>query len=201
MQKRLFALTALCLSLSVTAACSTPPPAPSQPQLTYAHKAPIRLDVNAIKIMPAYTPPMRAPNVEHLFPAPPMRAAKNWGTSRLSAADISASGATARFVILDAGVIEEKLPTTGGIGGYFTVDQGARYTATLKARLEIIDAQGTRIAFAEATAFRDQTIPENASVNKREDYWFRLTEDLLKDFNREMEAAIQTHLSRFRVAP
>jgi len=194
-------LTFLCFALSVGTACTTPPPAISQPQLTYAHQAKIHLDVDAIEIVHAYVPPMRAPNVEHLFPTSPMKTVERWATDRLAAAGTSRTGRTARFVILDAKVVEEKLPTTGGISGYFTVDQGARYTAALEARLEIIDAQGTRRAFAEAKAFRDQTVPENASVNKREDYWFRLTEDLLKDFDREMETAIQTHLAGFRTAP
>jgi len=200
LRRRALALACLCLALSVNAACTTPPPATNQPQLTYAHQATIRLNVDAIEIVRAYTPPMRTPNVEHLFPTSPMKTAERWATDRLTAAG-APGGAIARFVILDARVVEEKLPTTSGIGGYFTVDQGARYTATLEARLEIIDAQGTRRAFAEARAFRDQTVPENASINKREDYWFRLTEDLLKDFDREMEAAIQTHLAGFRAAP
>jgi len=201
LRRRGLALACLCLALSVAAACTTPPPATSQPQLTYTHQAKIRLDVDAIEIVHTYAPPMQAPNVEHLFPTSPMKTAERWATDRLVAAGASRTGVTARFVILDARVVEEKLPTTGGIGGYFTVDQGARYTATLEARLEIIDAQGKRRAFAEAKAFRDQTVPENASINKREDYWFLLTEDLLKDFEREMETAIQTHLAGFRTAP
>lgn len=188
----------LCLGLLVATACSTPPPAINQPQLTFAHQVPIRLGVRRIEIVRAYSPPMRAPNVEHRFTTSPAKAAERWATDRLQAAG---GDAVARFVILDASVLEEKLPTTGGLGGYFTVDQGARYTANLEVRLDILDSKGVRLAFGEAKAFRDQTVPENASINAREGHWFRLTEDLLKDFDREIQTIIQTHLAGFRVQP
>ena len=187
-----------CLGLFFAAACTTPPPATTHAQLTFAHQEPIRLAVGKVEIAHAYAPPLRAPNVEHRFPTPPMRAAERWAADRLQA---MGGDAIARFVILDAKVLEEKLPTTGGVGGYFTIDQSARYTASLSVRLEIVDKKGKRLAFAEAKAFRDQTVPENASVNVREEYWFRLTETLVKDFDREMETAIQAHLAGFRVGP
>lgn len=187
-----------CLGLFFATACTTPPPATTHAQLTFGHQTPIRLAVEKVEIVRAYAPPMRAPNVEHRFPTSPMKAAERWAADRLQA---MGGTAIARFVILDAKVIEEKLPTTGGLGGYFTIDQSARYTAALSVRLEIIGEKGKRLAFAEAKAFRDQSVPENASVNMREDYWFRLTEALIKDFDREMETAIQAHLAGFRSAP
>ncbi|MCE2510936.1 MAG: hypothetical protein J4G10_08245 [Alphaproteobacteria bacterium] len=182
------------LSLALPGACATPPPSDRQPELTFNHLAPIRLGVDRIEIVHAYAPPLRAPNVEHLLSTPPMDAAKRWAEERLRA---SVGPATARFTIRDAKVIEEKLPTTGGFLGYFTVEQGARYDATLDVLLEIIDGKGKRIAFAEAAAHYSQTVPEDASINERENYWFQLTENLLKTFDQEMGAAIQSHLAGF----
>ena len=124
----------------------------------------------------------------------PMEAAKHWAEERLRA---SVGPAIARFIIRDAKVVEEKLPTTGGFLGYFTVDQEARYEATLDVLLEIVDGEGKRLAFAEAKAHHTQTVPEDLSINERESYWFGLTENLLKSFDQEMETAIRGHLAGF----
>ncbi len=184
----------ICAGLAGLSACTTPPPTGHQPELTFAHLPPIRLGVDRIEIVYAYTPPMRAPNVEHRLPTSPMEAAKHWAEERLQA---SAGPAIARFIIRNAKVVEEKLPTTGGFLGYFTIDQGARYEATLDVFLEIVDGKGKRLAFAEAKANYTQTVPEDMSINERESYWFRLTENLLKSFDQEMGAAIREHLSDF----
>ncbi|MGB1547384.1 MAG: hypothetical protein ACPHIA_02465 [Alphaproteobacteria bacterium] len=186
-------LLVVCFGLFLSA-CATPPPSDRQPELTFSHLPPIRLGVDRIEIVYAYTPPMRAPNVEHRLPTSPMDAAKRWAEERLQAA---VGPAIARFTIRDARVIEEKLPTTGGFMGYFTVEQGARYDATLDVLIEIFDGKGGRLAFAEAKAHYDQTIPEDASVNERENYWFKLTENLMKSFDQQMETAIRSHLGGF----
>lgn len=184
----------VCMGLVILSACTTPPPTGHQPELTFAHLSPIRLGVDRIEIVYAYAPPMRAPNIEHRLPTSPMEAAKHWAEERLQA---SAGPAIARFIIRDAKAVEEKLATTGDLLGYFTVDQGARYEATLDVLLEIVDGKGKRLAFAEAKAHYTQTVPENMSINEREGYWFGLTENLLKNFDQEMETAIRDHFSDF----
>ena len=170
------------------------PPSDHKLELTFAHLSPIRLGVNQIEVVYAYTPPLHAPNIEHRLPISPTQAVKRWTQGRLQA---SAGPDIARFIIRDAKVVEEKLPTTGGFLGYFTIDQGARYDATLDVLLEIVDGRGKRHAFTEATANYTQTVPEDISINERENYWFGLMENLLKIFDQEMETAIHNHLSDF----
>jgi len=53
------------------AACETPPPRPTFPELTWTHLQPFSLDVAEIEITSDYAPPLAPPHVEHLFPTPP----------------------------------------------------------------------------------------------------------------------------------
>ncbi len=182
------------LAATIPAACTTAPPAISQPSLTFGHLPPIRLGVDRIEILDATQPSMQAPNVEHRFPTPPAKAAERWARDRLHAA---VGPATARIVIRNAKVTEEKLPKTSGLTGFFTVDQAARYDATLDVLIEIVDGKGKRLAFAETRVEQSQTVPEDVSVNEREAYWFRLVEALLRTFDAEMEANIRTHLAGY----
>ena len=71
----LLALGILALGL---AACETTPPPPKLPELTFTHLGPLKLNVARIDIVSKYRSPLRAPNVEHLFPTPPQKALRTW---------------------------------------------------------------------------------------------------------------------------
>ena len=40
-------------------------------------------------------------------------------------------------------------------------------------------------------------MPENLTLNEREEVWFEMVEALMADLNAELEANIQEHLGRF----
>ena len=67
----------------VLVGCNAPPPVPKFPEITYSHMAPIQLDVKRIEVVWAYAPPYAPPNVDHLFPTSPGRAAERWAYDRL----------------------------------------------------------------------------------------------------------------------
>ncbi|MBM3511031.1 MAG: hypothetical protein FJX61_12995 [Alphaproteobacteria bacterium] len=176
-------------------ACQVPAPAPTLPELTYAHLGPIRLDVARIEIVDDYLPPLRRPNVEHEFPIPPADAARRWVNDRLQAAGRQR---TARFFIRTAAVVETKLDRRGGLAGAFTTDQSERYNATLEVALEIRSESGQREAYVEARSENTRTVSEKASINDRERVYFEMTEFLMKAVNAELEAQINQHFGRFR---
>ena len=186
-----FLLAVLVLLL---AGCAAPPPSPTFSELTFAHLGTIRLDVGKVEIVDEYVPPLKAPNVEHDFPVAPAEVAERWGRDRVIAAGTSG---VARIVIRNAGVIEVPFEKTEGLTGLITVDQAARYDATLEILIEIRSDLGTQEAFVRAFANRSQSVPEDITLNERQAVFHELTEGLIGDLNVELEKNIRQHLARY----
>ncbi|MFP6773726.1 MAG: hypothetical protein VCE74_15530 [Alphaproteobacteria bacterium] len=188
----LAALVILMLSLT---ACESPLPQVSYPELRFNHLPAIKLEVARIEIVEHYSPPLKAPNVEHLLPLAPATALRNWARDRLQA--VGTSG-TARFIIIEAEVTAVALTKKKGLKAAFTLAQAARYNASLKARLEVEIAGGLGKGFAAAEATRHRTMPENMSINDRDDALYAFIEGAAMDFNRVMTQNIDAHLGPFR---
>ena len=178
----------------VLAGCEATVPSPAFPDLTFEHLGPIKLNVGSVEIISSYKPPLSAPNVEHLFPTPPGDALGRWAADRLIA---TGSASRARFVILDASVVETALKKEKGLTGAFTKDQSERYDAVLEATLEIFDDSGASKGFANARANRSVTVSEDATVNDRAQAWFSLNEALMRDINAELEKNISLYLGNW----
>ena len=178
----LFAAAALLL-----VACETPPPQNSYADITFEHLPDIRLDVGEVVLEQAYKTPGTPPNVDHLFPQRPSDVALRWAGDRLVAAG---TVRRARFIVREASVVEVSLETKEGVEGAFTIDQSERYDAKVMVELQIFDG-GHLEGTATAEAWRSVTVPEDASLNERERVWYRLTEDLMADLNRELEEVIK----------
>lgn len=181
-------------ALLVLAGCNTPPPVAKFPDITYAHMAPIQLDVKRIEVVWAYAPPYAPPNVDHLFPTPPGKAAERWAYDRLKA--VGKEG-YARFIIRDASVTETNLRKTGGVAGALTTDQAVRYDGVIDVELQLQDDLGQRDGRVTARATMSQTAPEDATINQTEQIWFDMTEAMMKQINVQLETAILTHLQPF----
>lgn len=177
--------------------CSSTTPAPKYPELTYGHYGVIGLDVASIEFVATYIPPQRPPHVEHLAPASPILAMERWTNDRLRA--IGREG-VARVVVGNARIIETPLKVTGGVRGWFTTDQAARYDATIEVEVQIRDAGGVQRAFTRAKAERSRSVPENASIIDRERVLFELVEATTTEINTELDRSIRQFLHRY-VAP
>jgi hypothetical protein len=180
--------------LVVLAGCSTPPPRPIFPDIRYTGAAPIRLDVAAIDVRDDYQPPLRPPNVDHLFPVPPARAAENWARDRLRA---TGTRGRAVFILRNASVIETELPQTPGITGALTTQPAQRYDVTLQATLQIVDAQGLPLRTANVTATRSQSVLEGITPNERDHAWYDMTNAVMQDFDRQMESEIRNNFGQY----
>lgn len=175
----------------IAASCETTTQPPAFPQISYAHLPAISLDVARIEVENRYRPPATAPNVEHRFPVSLAATTLNWGQDRLRPVG---AGGVARVVLRRASVVEVPLKRTKGVRGVFTTDQSERYDAVLDVMVEVLDATGSRRATVESTARRSRSVPENLSVNQRDTVWFEMTEALMADLNRSLEAQIRTHM-------
>jgi predicted phage gp36 major capsid-like protein len=192
MMGRFSAILFLVLGL---AACETTSPMPVYPDITFTHLKQIKLDVGAVDYVQAFVPPAKLPNVDHLFPLRPSVVAKCWTDDRLAA--VGPISRIARVTLINAAVMGSALDTTQGLKGVFTVDQAARYDATVEILIEIINSQGVVEGKITATAQRSQTAPENITLNDRDQLWFELTEAVMGDLDRELEATIRKYLAKY----
>ncbi|WP_042440245.1 hypothetical protein [Rhodospirillum rubrum] len=178
------------------AACSHPEPPPRFADLRFTHLPPMVLRAGRLDVQESYQSPLRPPNVEQEMPLPPARAARQWAFDRLQTS--GESSLTVLMTILDASVTAKYLGVQKGLKGAFKTDQSERYDANLEATVELIDpSTGITLAQASAKVWRHVTVPENASVNDRDSAWFSLIEQLMGDFNNQMESSIRSYMVNY----
>lgn len=178
----------------LAAGCARPDPTVRFADLTFTGRAPIVLDAARLEIVDEYRMPLADPNVEHRAPLAPAAATERWARDVLRA---SGPGGRAVFRITNGSLVESRLKTTGGVQGWFKVDQAERYDASVGGRLDLYGADGRPLGNAEAQATRYQTIAEDASLNDRQRLWYALVEATVNDFATSMEAAIRGKLAPY----
>ena len=167
---------------------------PNFPDIRFTDRPPLRLDVASVEVVDRFVPSFKEPNVEHLFPVTPARAAGNWARDRLQATN-PGSDRRARFVILDASAREIELPRTQGVRGAFTTDQAERYDAAIAVEVDILGPRGFAERTVNAKASRSTTVAEGITQNQREQAWYDLTRALMADLDRQLEQEIRTNFT------
>ncbi len=180
--------------LLVLAACQAPAIPPPLEPLTFSHHEPINLNVARLDIDERYIPPLKSPNVEHIFTTSPAKAIRQWAKDRLR--PVGDSG-TVRLVIRDASAVETRLEIRQGVRGALTKDQSERYDVELDVVLEVLDESGRQLAFANAEAMRAQTVREDISIYDREAVFLELVRLLIEDVNAQLEKNISQFLVNF----
>jgi hypothetical protein len=173
-------------------ACTSAPPRPQARQISFANLAPISFDVARIEVVQQYQPPQVAPNVDHLTPISPSDAIRRWANERVRA---MGSSGTMRVIIKDASITETHLAGTTGVRGAFTTDQSERYDGRLSVDL-VVEVPTRRFqGYTGATVARTISVPENVSLQGREDAWHSLVERMMADLNAKLEEGIDGNLS------
>ena len=178
----------------MVAACEATTVQPHYPTITFSHLAPVNIDVATVEYVDRYVPPQQAPNVDHLFPVPPSTVAARWAQDRLLATGVTRR---ARVVLVTASVTETPLAKTTGLTGTFTIDQVARYDATAEMRVEIVTDSGVVEGRANAIATRSRTVPEDITLNQRDQIWYEMAEALMRDLDGQLTKNIRLHLGRW----
>lgn len=189
--QRLALLIILPLTAFALAACPPPAKRKTYPDIAFTDKAPIALDVAEVRIDVPYVEPLERPHVGERFPVPPTRAARRWAADRLRA--VGSRGA-ATVTILEASVIEVELEPMKGLKGSFTRQQALRYEATISIRIRVADPVGPRAATTDARVKRTVTVPEDATMNEREDIQYALVKNTINDFDNAMTAKVRQSL-------
>jgi hypothetical protein len=180
--------------IATLAGCETPATRPVFPDIRFTDQPKLRLDVVAIDIEEQFHPTFQAPDVEHLFPVPPERAAENWAHDRLEA-----TGTTrrARVRIIDASVKEVELPKTQGITGAFTTDQAERYDGAIEVSIDIMGDNGFPVRTVSAKATRSQSVAEGITPNERDKVWYDMTKQMMADLNQELEKQMRANFGYY----
>ncbi len=176
------------------AGCAITDVSPRYQDISYAHLGQFDLDVADVDIVNEYRPPLRLPNVEHLFPMSPGRAAVRWAQDRLRPVG---NVRKARFIVRDAAVTETQLALESGVRGALTMEQAHRYEARLSIVIEILSETRGKEAYVEAQAIRTRTLPENATVNERLGMFHAMAQELIADINIQLERNIRRYLTQF----
>jgi hypothetical protein len=192
-RRSLFAVLGFVL-LATLAGCETPSTRPSFPDIRFTSEPKLRLNVAAVDLQSDFHPTFQPPNVEHLFPVPPQRAAENWVRDRLEAA-----GGTKRLRvrITDASVKETELPRTQGISGTFTRDQAQRYDLRVEIFIELLGDRGIAERSISAEINAHQSVAEGITPNDRDQAWYDLTKRAMKDLDQSLEAKIRSNFGDY----
>ncbi len=190
MNFRLFPSRLLIAGLAslILASCETPAPAPTFPDLTWNHVAPLKFDAAKIEIVDDYAAPFKSPNVEHEFPLVPELAIRRWITDRISAAGAERS---VRVIIREASVVGQALKVKEGVKGLFYKEQAAKYVGVLDVAIEVRSVRGFVEAKADARVARTRTVPEEVPPNELDQIFFDLTSALMADLDRTLEANVR----------
>lgn len=175
-------------------ACENKPPVQKLPEISFADKAPFRIDVGQLEIVPEYVSPAKRPNIEHLMPVSPEAATVRWAQDRLR--PIGRSG-YARVIIRDAKVIEVPLQVDKGFSGMFKDQQAARFDGSLDVAVQILDERHLPVADVVARATRTKTVAEGASLNERDRVLYEISESMIRDIDSQMDGLIRTYLNRW----
>ncbi len=192
MRRLVFAIAGS-LMLLVLAGC-TPPQGPKYPEITFTHLPPTEFNVAEIKVVTKYRPPMREPNVDHIFPVPPLNAVERWVKDRLRATGAQGS---ITVTILDASAIETVLKQSGGLKGAFTKEQSERYDVAVAVEITGEHPVGNKTASASARATRGTSVREDVTENDRDETWYNMTKTVMTDFNLAMETEIRKSFKKF----
>ncbi len=182
-----FIAVVICALLS---GCQDAPPQSATPQLTLAQVKPIRLNVGKIDVINKYVPPMREPNVDHLFQQTPQQVVEALIDKQLVA---SGNDQTLRAIIVDASVVKQTMTGDSGIGGLFSPAPSEKYHARVAVRFELVnnDAPDVVLAHAEVSTEREKTLFEDASLADRDAAFFALDEAIVNDLSNGFNTTVR----------
>ena len=157
--------------------CTSAPPAPpADIAITFQHREPITLNVAKIEHVDRYQATLRPPYVEHLHRVTPSMVIRAWIKERLRAVG---SRGLVTLIVEEAGVVEEAVSVSDGLGGLFRDEVDTRLIGVIRARFDHVDVGplgGTHSVDVVAEASTE--VLESATLNERDLAYFHLVERL-----------------------
>ena len=187
--RRLMLKAPLLFPLGLAACGGDAEPVALPPLVTgYRHLTQLRLNVLEIEV-PAPLP--GAVIVAQPAPFRPEAEMRRMAEDRLAAFGTEGE---ARFLITTARFTRDRVQQNSGIGAMFAGEPGERLTCQLVCRLEILSPEGTRVAFVEAEARRQRTLPDGASPGARSRGAEEVIREAMDQLNVEFEFQVRRTL-------
>ena len=179
------------LALALSACAGTP--AGGNANLSFTHLQPIRFNATEVQFVDNYRPTLAPPNVEHQYPQTPAAAVRDWTRARIAAA--GAAGVV-RVTVVEASVVEVRLPTREGVGGMFFNEENIRYDGAIEVTIDFIPRAGVTVGPSQARArtVRTQTMLESSTLNQRSTIYFNLLRGMMDDLDQQLGAAVRQYM-------
>jgi len=182
------------------AACADGPPPPSGPvaaTITFAHKAPLAIDVASVEVVEAWRQPGTPPHIGHLNANSPPHVLRAWARDRLRAVPGgpgATDGMVLRVILRDGSVTRTALEVEEGVGGLFRDEADTRIDAVCAVEVEVIDPSVGRLGSVTVRVQGARNILESASLNDRDRVYFALMEEIAASLNSALENGLQAEL-------
>lgn len=186
-------LTALLLG-----ACQTSVSRTVWPDITFAHQAPVAMNVQGVEVSDASGSSEVAPpahDIRNALPVSPLTTMDLWANQRIT--PMGGFG-TARVMITENRFVEVPLDVDQGVQGLFNNSQSERYEGAMAVRIEIVgDPAGSGFVTARATASR--TVPEGFSINEREQALYDMVATIVRNLDERLVTEMRSNLTRWVV--
>lgn len=185
------AVAVVVAAILLAAACREPPRV-VYPEIGFGDHPQLRIAAGSLEVVDAYHPPLAPPHVEHFSPALPSAVFRRWAEQRLAPAG---GAARLRVTIADARIVETRLETNRSVEGALTTERAARLDGRGAVTVTLIGPAGKVLANVHGEATRGLFVPEDATLNEREELMFQITEDLAHWLDEVLEANIHEHFA------
>ena len=168
-------------------ACQSAAPISGVPTMTFAHLAPIRLNVGERQIveMPS------AGGVVGLgapVPVTPREAITRWAEQRFQ--PVGYLGRV-EIVMFTASIADIPLARSDGLDAVFRVEQSEQYQVNMDVQVSVSGLPNTSPGAVRAQVERTRTVPEDVTLQERDEVAFALVEDAMAALDAELAAQIQ----------
>lgn len=163
------------------------------PSLTQQFAAPLYVNASNVIVESRYDPLANSRDVSSTFPTPPDMALRRYAETRLRPAG---GEGVLKFLIEDASVYREGMPSPNKAARWLDLDDKDRYTAMIRVSLirEGVAATAPGAMGLQIKLERTLTIPESTALAERDRLFQGFVADLLGDMDRAVTDALNNTL-------
>lgn len=184
------------LATLLLGACQTSVDRTVWPDITFGHRESVAMSVSGVEVSDVSAPGAVQPpahDIRNALPVSPLTTMDAWAHQRINA--LGGYG-TALVKITENRFVEVPLETDQGVGGLFTNSQSERYEGAMTVRIEIVGDPAGK-GFVEARSAASRTVPEDYSINQREQALYDMISTIVKNLDERLVAEMRANLSRW----
>ncbi len=177
--------------------CQSPAPF-SNLKLNFDHLEKISLNISEIEIISIYKPPLKRPNVDHLYEETLSEIASRYFLYKFNTLD---NNKRLRIVIKEASLKKntKKNSQKSAIINLFNNKSSTSYYAVLKVEIQIINERGFIISKINSEVFLSKSDTKNLSINEDLMIYFEICEKIIMLLDEELYKQINKHFKKYLI--